>query len=375
MAFNPSNWSTVSSSGSRPVRTVGGSLVGSPALFNYISNVDAQAAIGAANYFAKQAYLLSVGDQIYTVDSGNNPLTYLVTAVTVGPTGNTVTLVNAAPAAGNVVGPLVATDNALVRFDGATGELIQNGVILESDLGDLTAVRTIANGAGTALLPSYTFTGDLDTGMWHSGANNVDFSSNGLRALNIGGAPGVVTIFGDNATASGSLLLENENNNHYIGLTVENALAATQLYTLPSDSPAFDGQSMTSTTAGIMSWANPQLDLWFRETGTPVPMDSNEYFLANRAAGDIVFEMPVAAAIGDVFQVVGMQAAHGWVIQMAPLQTAIRLDGAAGNTTTVGGTITWNAANNEHYSSCLLVCAVANTTFIQIGGVGNPIFA
>jgi len=40
---------------------------------------------------------------------------------------------------GDVVGPASGTDNALVRFDGATGKLVQNGLASESDSGVITA--------------------------------------------------------------------------------------------------------------------------------------------------------------------------------------------------------------------------------------------
>lgn len=61
--------------------------------------------------------------------------------------------------AGDVTGPGSSTDNALVRFDGTTGKLIQNGVITEDDTGNLSisaAVSgaslssTVANTSNTA---------------------------------------------------------------------------------------------------------------------------------------------------------------------------------------------------------------------------------
>jgi|SRR5579859_2413733 len=59
-------------------------------------------------------------------------------------------------ASGNVDGPASATDNALARFDGTTGKLIQNSVGILTDLGILTGVRpTLPAGtivAGTAPL-------------------------------------------------------------------------------------------------------------------------------------------------------------------------------------------------------------------------------
>lgn len=48
-----------------------------------------------------------------------------------------------AAASGVVVGPASATDNALARFNLATGKLIQNSIIITDDLGNIIGVKTI----------------------------------------------------------------------------------------------------------------------------------------------------------------------------------------------------------------------------------------
>ncbi len=89
--------------------------------------------------------------------------------------------------AGGVVGPGGgSTDNAVARWDGAGGNTLQDSVVIVSDTGAVTGVLTIAADAGTAAAPSYAFTGDVDTGMYHSAANTVDFATNGLRQVSIG---------------------------------------------------------------------------------------------------------------------------------------------------------------------------------------------
>jgi len=67
---------------------------------------------------------------------------------------------------GDVIGPATSTDNALARFDLATGKLIQNSVALLSDAGDLTNLvqvqvgdlaligGTILNGVGSVTIES-----------------------------------------------------------------------------------------------------------------------------------------------------------------------------------------------------------------------------
>lgn len=53
---------------------------------------------------------------------------------------------------GDVVGPGSSTDNALVRFDGTTGKLIQNGVITEDDTGNLSIAASVSGATLSALV-------------------------------------------------------------------------------------------------------------------------------------------------------------------------------------------------------------------------------
>jgi hypothetical protein len=66
-------------------------------------------------------------------------------------------LASAAGAAGDVVGPASATDNALARFDTTTGKLIQNSVGILSDAGVLTGLTGLTS-SGNITLSSLTST-------------------------------------------------------------------------------------------------------------------------------------------------------------------------------------------------------------------------
>ena len=57
-----------------------------------------------------------------------------------------------ANASGDVIGPGSSTDNALVRWDGTTGKLIQNGVITEDDTGNLSISAAVSGGSLSALV-------------------------------------------------------------------------------------------------------------------------------------------------------------------------------------------------------------------------------
>jgi hypothetical protein len=48
---------------------------------------------------------------------------------------------------GNVVGPAGATDNALARYDTATGELLQDSLVIVTDLGNMSGVNSLSIGA------------------------------------------------------------------------------------------------------------------------------------------------------------------------------------------------------------------------------------
>jgi len=74
-------------------------------------------------------------------------------------------------ATGDVVGPGSSTDNALVRFDGTTGKIIQNGIALETDLGSINSQD------GTAALPTFGFLSAGGVGVYLTGGGALAFSN------------------------------------------------------------------------------------------------------------------------------------------------------------------------------------------------------
>ncbi len=65
---------------------------------------------------------------------------------------------------GDVVGPGSSTDNAIARFNLATGKLLQNSAVLVDDSGNMTGIGLMKVGNGTAALPSIAPTSDTDMG-------------------------------------------------------------------------------------------------------------------------------------------------------------------------------------------------------------------
>ncbi len=91
---------------------------------------------------------------------------------------------------GDVSGPGSSTDNAIVRWDGITGALIQNSVAILSDTGDITAnsidlTVPVSVADGGTNISSYT-TGDI---LYASGVGT-------LSKLAIGSASDVLTVSG-----------------------------------------------------------------------------------------------------------------------------------------------------------------------------------
>lgn len=88
---------------------------------------------------------------------------------------------SAAVEATQVVGPASATDNAITRFDGTTGKIIQNSGVLIDDTGHIAII------AGTVGAPSIAPTGDSNTGIYSSAADTLDISTGGTNRLSING--------------------------------------------------------------------------------------------------------------------------------------------------------------------------------------------
>jgi hypothetical protein len=141
MAFNIQAFGRVSGGGANEVYTLqDGTLVGSPQVLTYISSTDTLATIQAADYFADLAGQLNVSDKIYVVGSdGQNDLR--VSAVTVGPTPSVTTVPGGS--SGDVDGPASATDNAVARFDGTTGKLLQDSGVLIDDSDAMSGVTQL----------------------------------------------------------------------------------------------------------------------------------------------------------------------------------------------------------------------------------------
>jgi hypothetical protein len=168
-------------------------------------------------------------DKLVFWDESQNKLTSLTVGSGLSITGTTI----AATGSGDVVGPASAADNALVRFDGTTGKLVQNGQITQSDTGDLASVNSIA--MNTTPTGSLTTAGQM---MWSSNDETLDIQLNGF-AMHTGQhvlyhvrnstgstiAKGVPVMYNGTTGNSGRLLIQPWNgtgpSTYFMGLTAE----------------------------------------------------------------------------------------------------------------------------------------------------------
>ena len=121
---------------------------------------------------------------------------------------NTWTASGGGSGSGDVVGPASSTDNAVARFDLATGKLLQNSVVLIGDTGNVTGLGTlnthtlpggtdtIALLAATQSFSNKTLASPTVTGNVTADATSqIRFGSNGFRYTNNTGP-----VFDDNNT-------------------------------------------------------------------------------------------------------------------------------------------------------------------------------
>ena len=84
---------------------------------------------------------------------------------------------------GDVLGPASATDNAIVRFDGTSGTLIQNGIITIDDLANMAAIRSLVftshtSGPGTST--THIALVEEDFHINTTGTNSIDLLIDGV---------------------------------------------------------------------------------------------------------------------------------------------------------------------------------------------------
>lgn len=114
-----------------------------------------------------------------------------------GPTGATGPTGPAGLGSGDVDGPASSTDNALVRFDGTTGKLIQNSIMTLGDDGELVNAAYVQFQTSPGVFP--TNPGSM---AWNSGDGTADLILNANVTLQIGQENVALSYNGSGSTIS-----------------------------------------------------------------------------------------------------------------------------------------------------------------------------
>jgi hypothetical protein len=155
-----------------------------------------------------------------------------------------------------------------VKFFGATAGKY---MLWDESADTLEVSGTVVAGAGTALLPSITTTGDLNTGMWFPAADTIAFSEGGVEALRIDSSGNLlVGATTPNYAAVGTQIGTGSNN--YMTRSGANPLLLNRLSS-DGDILSFmkDGTSVGSIGTGLSSLSvgtgNTQLMFWNAQNG------------------------------------------------------------------------------------------------------------
>ncbi len=157
--------------------------------------------------------------------------------------------------AGNVTGPASSTDNAITRYDGATGKLIQNSLATVDDAGNVSATNIAGTNTGDQTI---ILTGDVTGG--GTSAFSTTIANNAVTNTKAAQMP-ASTIKGNNAGAVADpadltvaqtkvmLALEQVNNTSDANKPVSTAQSAALALKAPLASPAFTGTPTAPTAA------------------------------------------------------------------------------------------------------------------------------
>jgi len=203
-----------------------------------------------------------------------------------------------------------------------------NGVrrLLVTDTGTWSD-HQIFTPAGSAAIPSFTFSSDTDSGIFSAGANIVGFSVNGTH---IGGF-----------SAAGFLL-----NGSTSGTTTLTTAATTTSYTLtlPAAAPSVGGQVLSATVGGVASWVSAPTPTYTSPTVQRFTSGSGTY---TTPAGVLYIQVKMVGGGGGGFGANGSATSGGTGANTTFGTSLLTTNGGVGASGVIspgtGGTATLNA--------------------------------
>ena len=237
---------------------------------------------------------------------------------------------------GDVAGPVSATDDALAKYDGTTGKLIQNSNATLSDAGTLTATAfagpLTGNVTGNASGTAATVTGATQSNITALGtiaslvATTADINGGTFDGIVGGTTPAAVSATQVDITAQGDLRLQDTTGGEYVGFQAAGT-TTTYTITMPAAVATTTGQALTSSTAGVASWTDVgdasvgTANEWtaqqnFNNTALTFDATQDWALTANQVAtltltGNTTFDAPTQMVDGSFYSLIIIQDGTG----------------------------------------------------------------
>ena len=156
-------------------------------------------------------------------------------------------------ASGDVDGPASATDNAIVRFNGTSGKIVQNSDVTIADTtGTITTpgqfVSTVSTGTAPMQVSSATKVTNLN-------ADLLDGSDWAAPAAIGTGTPAAGTFTQLDLVAQGDLRFQDASGGEYVGFQAPATVASNVVWTLPAADGA-NGEALVTNGSGTLSFGS-----------------------------------------------------------------------------------------------------------------------
>lgn len=166
--------------------------------------------------------------------------------------------------AGDVTGPASSTDNAVARFDGTTGKIIQDSAVTIADTtGDITGGKynglTVSTTTGTFTLTNgKTFAVQNTVTLAGTDSTTMTFPATSTTLAGLG----IAQTFTQDQTISGNLTMNaqgdvrfaDSDSSNWVAFQAPATIASNVTWTLPN-ADGSSGYALTTNGSGTLSWS------------------------------------------------------------------------------------------------------------------------
>lgn len=216
-----------------------------------------------------------------------------------------------------VTGPATATDEAIVRYDGTTGELIQDSLVTISDAG-------VVSGATQLNVDNIRVDGNTISSTDTNG--NINLDPNGTGTIE---AAASVNVVGSVRSDTSLVLEETGAGTDTITIQAPASISASYTITLPVDDGT-TGQFLSTNGSGVTSWATAAVGTTVRtETGNYNIADSDSIIRADSSGGNMTLNLPAASSSNQdkIFRIVKVSSDFNTVTVGTGFSTTLGTEG------------------------------------------------